>query len=207
MHILVTDRLVCPRCGPSFGLILLADELRDRRVISGSLGCPNCRETYPIRDGFADLRPSPRPRLHPDEPPAREDPEAAMRLAALVGVQEGPGLVLVAGAAAGHAARIAELVPEIEVIAVHPDLQAVGESDGVSRMAVAAPLPFQSGSLRGAVLEGGASGALLSETLRSLAPGARLVCLGIGDDTAGEIRARGGEVLLQSETALVGVKQ
>ena len=60
MHLLLTDRLTCPRCGPEFGLVLLADRLEDRRVLEGALGCPNCRDRYPVRDGFGDLRPPPR---------------------------------------------------------------------------------------------------------------------------------------------------
>ncbi len=30
MHLLLTDRLTCPRCGPDHGLILLAREIVDR---------------------------------------------------------------------------------------------------------------------------------------------------------------------------------
>lgn len=207
MHILVTDRLTCPRCGPSFGLILLADELTDRRAISGALGCPNCRETYPVSGGFADLRPSPRSPLTADDPPAEEDPEAAVRLAALLGVGEGPGLVLLMGSVAGHAAQLAELLPEIEVIAAHPALRGERESSGVSRMALADRLPFRSGSVRGAVVEGRGARPLLGEVLRSLTPGARVVCLETGEGTAAEITGHGGGLVLQSETALVGVKQ
>ena len=46
MHILLTDVVTCPRCGPEFGLILLADRFEERRVMQGRLGCPNCREEY-----------------------------------------------------------------------------------------------------------------------------------------------------------------
>ena len=60
MHLLLTDRLTCPRCGPEFGLILLADKLVDRVVHSGVLGCPNCRDAFQVEDGFADLRAPPR---------------------------------------------------------------------------------------------------------------------------------------------------
>ena len=51
MHILLTDALTCPRCGPEHGLILLADAIEERRVVSGKLGCPNCRTTFPIAGG------------------------------------------------------------------------------------------------------------------------------------------------------------
>src|SRR5690606_8442394 len=53
MHIVLTDLLTCPRCGPAHGLILVADGLAERRVLDGALGCANCREKYEIRDGAA----------------------------------------------------------------------------------------------------------------------------------------------------------
>ena len=60
MNIGLVDHLVCPRCGPPFGLVLLAHEVRDRRVSEGEFGCPNCRDRFPVEGGFADLRPPPR---------------------------------------------------------------------------------------------------------------------------------------------------
>jgi uncharacterized protein YbaR (Trm112 family) len=77
VQLLLTDRLSCPRCGPAFGLILLADRLTERRVHQGALGCPNCRDSFPIVDGFADLRSPPRGELEPGlagmDPPALDD--------------------------------------------------------------------------------------------------------------------------------------
>ena len=46
----LTDHLVCPRCGPPFGLILLARDVRDRRVREGEFGCPNCRDRFPVKE-------------------------------------------------------------------------------------------------------------------------------------------------------------
>ena len=54
MYILLTDALTCPRCGPEFGLLVLADRMEERRVIEGRLGCANCRSAFPIRDAAAD---------------------------------------------------------------------------------------------------------------------------------------------------------
>ncbi len=63
----LVDHLVCPRCGPPFGLVLLAHDVRDRRVRRGEFGCPNCRDRFPVEDGFGDLRPPPRREL-PGQP-------------------------------------------------------------------------------------------------------------------------------------------
>lgn len=60
MNVALVDHLVCPRCGPPNGLLLLAHDVRDRRVHEGEFGCPNCRDRFPVVDGFGDLRPPPR---------------------------------------------------------------------------------------------------------------------------------------------------
>ena len=60
MNVTLTDHLVCPRCGPPFGLVLLARDVRERRVLEGEFGCPNCRDRFPVEKGFGDLRPPPR---------------------------------------------------------------------------------------------------------------------------------------------------
>ena len=60
MNVDLIDHLVCPRCGPPNGLLLLAHEVRDRRVLEGEFGCPNCRDRFPVSGGFGDLRPPPR---------------------------------------------------------------------------------------------------------------------------------------------------
>src|SRR5690606_34919244 len=101
MFLPLTDLLTCPRCGPEYGLILLADRIEDRRVLAGALGCPRCHTRYPITAGLADLR------LREAEEPAEQtesegtsasagesaaegsDREEAVRLAALLGLAEG----------------------------------------------------------------------------------------------------------------------
>src|SRR3954447_12829389 len=102
MHILLTDVLSCPRCGPAFGLVLLADRVEDRRVLEGRLGCPNCREQYPVVAGALDAR-LPAERAGAADDAAGDaaatggvdDAEAAVRLAALLGLAEVRGTVLV----------------------------------------------------------------------------------------------------------------
>ena len=123
MHILLTDRLICPRCGPGFGLILIADRLENRRVIEGSLGCPNCRDRFPVEAGFGDLRPPPRSTR--DDAPELEPPPSppAMEVAALLGLTDGPGNVALIGDMAGHATALAGLVPGVEFIGIAPGLR------------------------------------------------------------------------------------
>ena len=49
------DILACPQCKGR--LDLTVEEERDDRIITGSLECPDCPETYPIRDAIPNLLP------------------------------------------------------------------------------------------------------------------------------------------------------
>ena len=147
MNVDLIDHLVCPRCGPPNGLLLLAHDVQDRRVREGEFGCPNCRDRFPVSEGFGDLRPPPRGE-GPEAPvdsggsaggsdvggpgvggsgvggPA-EGEEAgvgaagrALRLAAALGVTRGPGLMIVTDAHRAEAAHLVRLVRGIEVLVV-----------------------------------------------------------------------------------------
>ncbi|HSG46852.1 MAG TPA: hypothetical protein VLA43_03440, partial [Longimicrobiales bacterium] len=148
MHILMTDRLTCPRCGPAFGLILRSDRLVDRRTLDGGLGCPNCREVYPITAGAGDLRPPPRGPVPPAtlEEPVFRDVEVAH---ALLGVVEGPGELALLGEAARFAPALAERIPDLELAAVHPATFLWEEAPGISRMVAGPRLPFADRKFRG----------------------------------------------------------
>lgn len=207
MHLLVTDRLACSRCGPDFGLILLSEHLVERRVLKGVLGCPNCRERYPIEGGYGDLRPAPRPEEPRSPGGSEDDPEAALRLAALLGVAEGPGLILLLDGSTRHADRIAAMVEGIEVVAAAPGLRRLDEHPGVSRVGIPDRLPFFSGALRGVVLEGARGRDLLTEGVRVLGRRSRLVFLEPDEGVKSEMAALGLELLMEAETVLVGARK
>ena len=56
MFLELSEILVCPRCRPRQGLIVMVDELDDRRVVAGDLGCPRCEARYPVRRGLVLFR-------------------------------------------------------------------------------------------------------------------------------------------------------
>ncbi|MDX1567281.1 MAG: Trm112 family protein [Longimicrobiales bacterium] len=201
MHILLTDLLSCPRCGPEFGLILRGDRIEDRRVHAGVLGCPNCREGYPIEEGFADLRSPPRPPLPPvvESPWAEEDEDEVLRIAALLGVKEGPGHLVLVGPSARAAPALARMLERIEVVAMAPDLRVWGEEAGVSRMVAGPGLPFFSRRIRGVLLDGEAGAPYLDEALRVVGPGSRLAVLRPNEAAADRIREAGLELVLDQE--------
>lgn len=200
MHILVTDILTCPRCGPRFGLILLADRMEERRVYEGSLGCPNCRERYAVRGGFADLRYPPGP-PHAAVAEGEIAEDAAIRLAALLGITGSPGRFLIMGPGANLARAIAVLVPEVEILAADPALAALPEQPGVSRLDAGVVLPFASHSLRAVALTAGDE--RLEEALRVLAPGGRIVLDPAVPGSADRLREAGLRILLDQEGVVV----
>ncbi len=200
MHVVLTDTLTCPRCGPEFGLILLADRVADRRILDGTLACSNCRERYLVRDGGADLRFG-EPLSGPDAG-AGAGPQA-LPLAALLGVTEGPALVLVVGAAAVHARAIADMIPGIEVIAAANTALVEADAAGVSSVAVAARLPFRTGSMRGVALTDAGAAALIEEAARVAAPRARVVVWNGNAEVAERLGERGLHIIAQDDHATV----
>ncbi len=196
-------------------MILIADCLEDRRVIEGSLGCPNCRDRFPVEGGFGDLRPPPRAqeRHAPDIEPLASPP--AMEVAALLGLTEGAGSVALIGDLAGHATELAGLVPGVEFIGIAPGLRGWKEGEGVSRMTAGTSLPFSSGSLRGVGLyatdepseagepavAGGPS--MAAELARVVAPTGRIAVWGRVKRWEEALSSEGLDVLAHEESALV----
>lgn len=209
MHILLTDVLTCPRCGPDFGLVLLAREIRDRRVLEGVLGCANCREEYPVTEGFADLR-FPPGNAHPgsaDSPTAGgEKAFEPVRLAALLGVTEGPALLLIQGPASRSAEGVAELLDDVEIAAVASGGASRGEARGVSRMAAGSRLPFRSEVLRGAFLSGEVRIGDVEEAARVVAPGARVAVAPAPGGIRDSLEAAGLDILVEEDEAVVAEK-
>ena len=205
VHLLLTDRLTCPRCGPGFGLILLADRLVERRVLEGALGCPNCREHYPIRDGFGDLRPPPRDPLPPQQPLPQPSGEASDDLAALLGIVEGPGNVALVGRLAAHADALAERIADAEVVAMSASSARAGEREGVSRLVSGARLPFRPGTFRALAMSGDAGA--LEETVRLVARGGRVVLERALAGSAERLQRGGTRILLRKSDWIVGLRE
>ena len=207
MHLLLTDRLACPRCGPGFGLILLADRLVERRVHDGTLGCPNCRDSFPVGDGFADLRAPPRGEL--PEGLAGKDPglEAAgdddhERITALLGIPRGPGTVALVGSPARHARYLVEHVKDLDAVVVDADTASWAEHPAISRVVSWPGLPFFSGMMRGVVVDGRLGKAVLFEAARVTAPKCRAVVVE-ADDNAVQVLEEADLSVLASEAGTV----
>ena len=203
MHILLTDVLTCPRCGPEHGLIVLADRVEDRRVLEGRLGCANCREEYLIGTGVADLR-FPPGSGRTGAPAAESQEEAALRLAALLGARGRPGTLLLLGPAPDVVDAVAELLPEATLVA---ELPPTGAGEAASRRAswvrIGERLAFRDRSLRGVAMTGGFAPELLEEAVRVLSPGAHLVLDPAPAGAAETLRRKGLGILLEEQGVVV----
>jgi uncharacterized protein YbaR (Trm112 family) len=180
MHILLTDALTCPRCGPEYGLLLLADRTENRRVYEGTLGCMNCREKYMVRDGYADLT------LGSDAVITQTEHVEPSVIAALMGITEGPALVALIGEIAGNAGEVADMISDLEVVAAHGALGAKAERPGVSRIGVGEFLPFRNACMKAVAVSGDATESMLRETARIAAVRARVVVFN-GDESTAQV--------------------
>jgi uncharacterized protein YbaR (Trm112 family) len=207
MYLLLTDHLTCPRCGPAFGLILLASHTEDRRVIEGDLGCSNCRDRLPVREGLADLRPPPRDALPLVDGlrPADADPERIEGLRVALGIGEGAGITLLLGSAVAFAPALARACPEIEMVAADARVARWPEAPGVTRMLTREALPFFSSRVRGVVLGPDVlERSVLEEAVRVLAPRHRVVAPDPPDGTRARFTEVGLGRIVEGPGMLVG---
>lgn len=189
MYFELTDLLTCPRCGPTSGLVLLVEEVEDRRVERGWLGCPNCRHDFPVENGIADLR------REPDVPraprPPFQDDDLALKIVALSGLAEGRDYLLLDERLAHSAAAIVELAPELEVIAVHTTAAESAEQHGISRVLADTRFPLVEYRLRGVAIAPGGDRELVAAAARHVSTGGRLVLFDATDVDLDEVERAG----------------
>ena len=208
VHLLLTDRLTCPRCGPEFGLILLAHELADRVVEEGVLGCPNCRDGFAIQAGFGDLRAPPRRAMEAGLAGAfgSHDVAEAERIAALIGVARGPGTVALVGGLAGCGPAISRLTEDLQIVGIDADLSEWPADPSWSRIVAHPGMPFFSRSLRGVGLDGRLGRRWVDEAARVVAPMSRVVVTDASGETCAWLEDAGLKVMVSEEETVVAAR-
>lgn len=184
MFIELLDTLRCVRTHEDSWLVGSFDELVDRHVIRGTLGCPVCSAEYPIRGGVVDFRGS--GSAGADEPQSgasaesvvqtMPDEAAAWRLAALLDLSEPGGIVVLMGRWAAAAPSLESVATGGQFLLVNPTVPVFPFASAVRTETV---LPLASGAARGVAHDpGGPPGVSTTEAARVLRAGGRLVAGG-----------------------------
>jgi hypothetical protein len=172
MFIELVDSLRCLTPHEETWLVASVAEMSGRHIIDGTLGCPICRRSYPVREGVGIFTADgSAPRLT-NAGVAAED--RVMRAAALLGLTDAGGIIALGDSWVDCADALAELGP------AHVVTLNVAATDAspqtVSSIVVDRALPFGSGALRGVALgRETATSALLSNAAERLRSRGRLV--------------------------------
>jgi uncharacterized protein YbaR (Trm112 family) len=168
MHVELIDRLRCPNPHEDSWLVATATRAVDRHILDGALGCPVCGAEYAIREGEVWFD-----RSEPETPagPSRSGEEAALRLAAMLDLDERGGLYVLQGAWTGSAPAMAGSFPDARFVFV-----ATPDGPGASAVlrGTGDAIPLAAGGTRGVALDR-AVPALVEAAVRALVAGGRLV--------------------------------
>jgi uncharacterized protein YbaR (Trm112 family) len=166
MFIELVDSLRCTSEHDDTWLVASTKSMQGRHIMDGELGCPLCRAHYPIRSGIA----------HFGDPKATAatslDPDGVVMLAALLGLADGSGKVVLLGPSYSVLARPLHELTGTQVIVIDP-APAAEMGNGLSGIAGCARLPLASSSLHGVALDDYTRG-LVHEAARVLKPEGRV---------------------------------
>ncbi len=151
-------------------LVARADELDARHIVRGELGCPICATRYPVRAGVVDFTGG---ESRPRE--MRGEQGLALRAAALLGLSEPGGMVVLAGEWSACVEELLAMTDGVRLLAL--DFAHGLESGGPLSLALIADvLPLAEGCARGIALDlAHSTGSRLDGAARALAPGGRLI--------------------------------
>lgn len=171
MFIELTDLLRCPAAHDESYLVLIPDQLEQRRVTRGVLGCPVCRREYPVVEGVAEFGAA---ASLPSEAGGAAPLPAADAVLAFLGLGGPGGYVALFGDAARLAGKLAALRPGVHCVAVNPPPDV--KEEPFCSLLRAPRSPLKARSVRGAVLGHGygADPFWQREAARSVLPGLRV---------------------------------
>ncbi len=173
--------LRCPETHEEAFLVMSTGEMVGRMVRSGILGCPVCRNEYPIVKGVVNfsggrtgegLPARQKYAVAPGDPPRSSE---AQTLQALLDLSGPGGYVVLVGSAARHAVGLAGLMGGIHFVGINAPSD-VEELPVLSLLVSETMIPLRGAVARGVVVgPERTSPAWLGEALRVLLRGRRLV--------------------------------
>ena len=168
MHIELVDILRCPNRHEDTWLVATVDEMADRHIVRGSLGCPICRAEYTVQGGVVYFAPA-------EAVPvtlSSGDQETALTLAAALELTGSRMVALLQGEWTAHAHLIRSLSPaRLLLLNAARDL---GDDDDISKI-VGTTVPLGASSITAVAFDRSASTAMIEAMVRALRPGGRLV--------------------------------
>jgi len=182
MFLELVDTLRCVRSHEDSWLVARADVLEGRHIVEGELGCPLCEARYAIRQGVADFTAdagraadTPRVARSARQRSLESDQALALRAAALLGLTEPGGLVVLAGDWSESAEALLELIDGVQVFALDPGTE-LRSGGALSLARIADVLPLAASSVRGIAVDAAhATPSLLAGAARALMPNGRLI--------------------------------
>jgi NAD(P)-dependent dehydrogenase (short-subunit alcohol dehydrogenase family) len=161
----LTDLLRCPAAHDEAFLVLIPHQTAQRRVIAGHLGCPLCGWTTEWSDGVPTFGDAPTQGSAVGAPAF--DAEAVV---ALLGISGPGGWLAVAGRAGSFAVDLGAMLPGVNVVAINPPPDVLGDE----RVSVvrARSWPLKRSMLRGVVIGADAT-EFTPDAVRSVLPGLR----------------------------------
>ena len=110
------------------------------------------------------------------------------------------------GRAARLAGGVADLLDDVQVVGVDPDLKTWADVPGVSRIVATPGLPFFSRVLRGVVVDGAFGRAAVYEAGRVVAPRSRVVVVDASADATSVLEEAGLTVLAEEGGTVVAAR-
>jgi uncharacterized protein YbaR (Trm112 family) len=156
------DAIRCPADHPPSSLVAAFENIVDRDVVTGMLGCPVCRSEFQIRDGelwlVTTAMPAPATRaLNPEED--------ALRLAASLDLRSEAGFAILRGAWCALAERIADISPT-HLVLLDPPLN-TPRGPGRSIIHAGGTVPFSPATAIAATIDDDERAYALSLTVKS----------------------------------------
>ena len=179
MFIELVDQLRCVRAHEDSWLVAASRRMSGRHIVDGELGCPVCEARYPVRAAVADFRTDGVAPAAAASASVAGDPvpdaEAAMRLAALLALDEVRAPVVLVGAWGALAPLLLAMAPAVYLV-VNPPAP-MDERPEISALLAAGALPLAAGAAHGVALDvaAAADDGLVAGAVRALRGGGRLV--------------------------------
>ena len=175
MFIELLDLLRCPKSHDETWLVASFDNVSNRFVETGTLGCPICGAQYPIENGVADFSDgSSSPSCDRDRSAAgHRREELATRAGAFLDATE-PGATVVLGGVWAYAADELSTLAEVRVIALNPEPD-VRETASVGLVRGVSEIPVAADSCMGVAFDAWFNSAIVAAAVRAVRPGGRVV--------------------------------